>query len=132
MPAWLALRLLARLLSKMFADGGSLQDVSSGCMLLTVCLCRRFMGQQGQSSLVSLSKERAQLQPPTLKPSPPKTTALLQKQGPCCVCERTPDTQPLMERIRLGCTTLIHCSRQHRLTPLCPLTKDCQEPRPAV
>ncbi len=81
--------------------------------LLTVCLCRRFMGQQGQSSLVSLSKARAQLQPSALKPSPPKTTALLHKQGPCCVCERAPDTQPLMERIRLGCTTLIHCSRQH-------------------
>ena len=48
-------------------------------------------------------------------PPHPKTTALLHKQGPCCVCERAPDTQPLMERIRLGCTTLIHCSRQRSI-----------------
>lgn len=48
-------------------------------------------------------------------PPHPKTTALLHKQGPCCVCERAPDTQPLMERIRLGCRTLIHCSRQHSI-----------------
>lgn len=87
--------------------------------LLTVCLCRRFMDQEGQSSLVSLSKERAQLQPPTLKPSPPKTTALLHKQGPCCVCERTPDTQPLMERIRPGLhnfDTLFQAAQYWRLS----------------
>lgn len=48
-------------------------------------------------------------------PPHPKTTALLHKQGPCCVCERALDTQPLMGWIRLGCITLIHCSRQHSI-----------------
>lgn len=49
----------------------------------------------------------------------PKTTALLHKQGPCCVCERAPDTQPLMERIRLGLhnfDTLFQAAQYSRLS----------------
>lgn len=55
----------------------------------------------------------------------------LHKQGQCCVClcERAPDSQPLMRPCR---KTLIHCSGGTVSTPLCPHTKDCEDLRPAV
>lgn len=65
------------------------------------------MDPQGTSSQVSLSKERAQLHRPTLKPSPPETTAPLYKQGPRCVGEKTTDTQLQVELISLGFDTLL-------------------------
>lgn len=67
---------------KTLVEGGNLQAPP-------VCLCRRFMEQQKWPSQVTLSKDRAQLQWLQPKPSPPETTALLYKQGPCCIHERT-------------------------------------------
>lgn len=90
--------------------------------LLTVCLHRRFMDPQGPSSQVSLSKERAQLHRPTLKPSPPETTAPLYKQGPCCVGEKTTDTQLQVELISLGFDTLLQAKHYWRLPVASRLT----------
>ncbi len=82
---------------------------------LTECLCGRFMVHKGQSSLVSLSEETAQLQPQHLSIQDNCTAA--QTRTLLCVW-RTRDTQPLMEQIKQGYTTLIHTHTHTHTLPL--------------
>lgn len=60
---------------------------------------------------------------------PPKTTALLHKQRPCCVWKDYRYTAPPWRRLGWAVT---HCFMQHSrlLMPLCPITKGSQEARP--
>lgn len=119
-PTTLAFCPLASLLWKTLVDGRSLQDVSSGCMAADSVSVQAVYGPAGPV-LSGFTEQRegtaaaTNAEPPHHHHHHHETTALLHKQGPCCVCERAPDTQPLMERIRLGCTTLIHSSRQHSI-----------------
>lgn len=108
--------LLANLHSKMLVDRRSLQDFSSGCMAANSVSVQAVYGPACRASPLRFHSVKRGHSCSDQHWNPPHP-----RQLHCCtnkgraVCVKGLQLQLLMELIRLGCTTLIHFSRQHSI-----------------
>lgn len=130
-PTRLALCLLDSLHLKTLVDGGSLQDVSSRCLPADSVSVQALYGPAGPvlSGFTELREGTAAATNAKTLPAPRQLHCFPNKSY--AVCVKRLQTQALTERIRQG-QLWYTVPGSTVVTPLCPFTKDCQEPRLAV